>query len=204
MVKLWSELPRARLQEIAADLVTGIWVGFWLNFGLGLYTFLAGFSAAGQIIRGGGENLGRAGRNVADAIDQVPLVGAGLGEAIIGGFDGAGRPLISFGAELEQLLLILAALIGLLVLAVTLVPWLVRYLPWRAERLARIRTAHRAIRRAPDIPKAKLERILATRALNRLDYETLLEYSPDPIGDWAKGRNDRLARAEMESVGLRP
>jgi hypothetical protein len=204
MVKLWSELPRARLQEMAADLATGLWVGFWLNFGLGLYAFLAGFAEAGRIIRGGGENLGRAGRTVAEALDQVPLVGEGLGRAIVGGFDGAGRPLISFGVELEQLLIILAALIGLLVLAVTLVPWLTRYLPWRTERLARIRSAHRAIRRAPDIPKSQLERILATRALNRLDYETLLEYSPDPIGDWAAGRNDRLARAEMESVGLRP
>jgi hypothetical protein len=204
MIKLWSELPRARLQEIVADLLTGVWVGFWLNFGLVLYSFLAGFAEAGRIIRGGGENLGLAGRNMADAIDEVPLVGQGLSAAVADSFDGAGRPLISFGMELEQLLLILAALIGLLVLAVTLVPWLSRYLPWRAERLARIRAAHRAIRRAPDLPKSQVERILATRALNRLDYETLLEYSPDPIGDWARGRNDRLARAEMESVGLRP
>jgi hypothetical protein len=36
----------------------------------------------------------------------------------------------------------------------------------------------------------------------RLDYATLLEYTPDPLGDWASGRHDRLARAERASVGL--
>jgi hypothetical protein len=42
------------------------------------------------------------------------------------------------------------------------------------------------------------------RAVTRLDYEDLLEYTPDPLGDWISGRHDRLARAELASVGLRP
>jgi hypothetical protein len=42
------------------------------------------------------------------------------------------------------------------------------------------------------------------RAFARLDYATLLEYTPDPLGDWAGGRHDRLARAELASEGLRP
>ena len=45
---------------------------------------------------------------------------------------------------------------------------------------------------------------LALRAVTRLDYSTLLEYTPDPVGDWATGRHERLARAELASVGLRP
>ena len=42
------------------------------------------------------------------------------------------------------------------------------------------------------------------RAVTRLDFPTLLEYTSDPLGDWASGRHDRLARAELASVGLRP
>jgi hypothetical protein len=42
------------------------------------------------------------------------------------------------------------------------------------------------------------------RAVARLDYATLLQFTPDPLGDWAAGRHDRLARAELASVGLRP
>lgn len=49
-----------------------------------------------------------------------------------------------------------------------------------------------------------MERTLAMRAVSRLDYATLLEHTPDPLGDWAGGRHDRLARAELASVGLRP
>ena len=87
---------------------------------------------------------------------------------------------------------------------VTLGPWLIRYLPWRWGRIRRLRAAHRAIRTGPDLTDATVERILAIRAVSRLDYSTLLEYSPDPLGDWATGRHDRLARAELASVGLRP
>jgi hypothetical protein len=83
-------------------------------------------------------------------------------------------------------------------------PWLARYLPWRWERLRRVRAAHRVVRTAPDVTDAMIERTLAMRAVNRLDYSALLEFTPDPFGDWATGRNDRLARAELASVGLRP
>jgi hypothetical protein len=63
--------------------------------------------------------------------------------------------------------------------------------------------AHRAIRKEPDLADAHIARALAMRAFTRLDYTTLLEYTPDPLGDWVNGRHDRLARAELASVGLR-
>jgi hypothetical protein len=47
------------------------------------------------------------------------------------------------------------------------------------------------------------EKILASRAVYSLDYQTLLDYTPDPFGDFASGRHDRLARAELATVGLR-
>src|SRR4029077_3921388 len=85
---------------------------------------------------------------------------------------------------------------------VTLGPWLARYLPWRWERLRRVRAAHRAIRKAPHVGDARVKRVLAMRAVTRLDYPTLLEYTPDPLGDWASGRHDRLPRAELGSGGV--
>ena len=85
----------------------------------------------------------------------------------------------------------------------TLGPWLIRYVPWRWGRLRRVRSAHQAIRKAPDAD-AGIETTLAMRAMARLEYETLLDFTPDPIGDWTSGRHDRLAKAELASVGLRP
>jgi hypothetical protein len=55
----------------------------------------------------------------------------------------------------------------------------------------------------PGVADAGIERTLAMWAISRLDYSALLEYTPDPLGDWASGRHDRLARAELASVGLR-
>jgi hypothetical protein len=82
------------------------------------------------------------------------------------------------------------------------IPWLMRYLPWRAARLATVRSAHRVIRRG-DLSPAAMQRALASRALNRLPYPDLLEYTGDPFGDFAAGRYEGLARAELASVGLR-
>ena len=66
-----------------------------------------------------------------------------------------------------------------------------------------MRAGHRAIRRAPSVNRERVEEVLAMRAVARLDYPTLLSYTPDRLGDWASGRYDRLARAELASVGLR-
>lgn len=71
------------------------------------------------------------------------------------------------------------------------------------EPARRVRAAHRAIRTAPKVAGAQIERALAMRAFTRLDYSTLLEYTPDPLGDWAGGRHDRLARAKLPTEELR-
>jgi hypothetical protein len=90
------------------------------------------------------------------------------------------------------------------VIGVMLGPWLFRYLPWRAGRLATVRAAHYAIRRAPrDMSDRALQHALATRALARLSYQDLLDHTSDPFGDYAAGHYERLAKAELHSVGLK-
>ena len=201
MIKIWSELPVARLKEQIADFATLAWVVFWGNIVWQLFQFLSAFAGAGRIIRSGGEGMVQSGRDLGESLAGLPLVGSQARDITRDAFAGAGRPLSDFGTELEQFIFIVALVLTLLVGLVTLGPWLVRYLPWRWERLSRVRSAHRAIRKAPDVG---VERALAMRAVTRLDYSTLLEYTPDPLGDWSTGRHDRLVRAELASVGLRP
>jgi len=69
--------------------------------------------------------------------------------------------------------------------------------------LRSLQIAHRVIRASPHVLDSEMERLLAFRALNRLSYEELFKYSPDPFGDWSRGHYDRLAEAEPASVGLR-
>ena len=204
MTKIWSELPAQRMKEQIADVATLAWLVFWGSIVWQLFSFLAGFAEAGRVVRGGGQSMIASGRDIGASLAGVPLVGAQVREVTQEAFARAGRPIADFGTELEQFVLIVAAVLALLLAIVTIAPWLVRYLPWRLERLRRVRAAHRAIRTAPDVPRAEVDKLLAMRAVSQLDYATLLEYTPDPVGDWATGRHDRLARAELASVGLRP
>lgn len=204
MLKFWSEVPSARAREIVADLLTWAWVALWATIGARIHDAISAFAEAGRVLQGGGLNIQGAGASLGGALRGIPLVGEGVDELATGVFGTAGEPFIYVGRELESLVILVARLLAILVVAVMLVPWLSRYVPWRAERLATLRAAHRAIRRAPiEVPAAALERALATRAINRLSYPELLGHTPDPFGDYAAGRFDRLARAELASVGLR-
>jgi hypothetical protein len=204
MIKIWSELRVARVREQVADLATLVWLVFWGSIVWQLFQFLASFAQAGRTIRAGGETMVQSGRDLGDSLAGVPLVGSQLRDIARTAFAAPGRPLSDFGTQLEQFIVVVSAVLALLLALVTLVPWLNRYLPWRWERLRRVRAAHRAIRTAPHAADVSIERVLALRAVTRLDYSTLLGYTPDPLGDWASGRHDRLARAELASVGLRP
>jgi hypothetical protein len=204
MIKIWSELPMARTREQVADLATLVWVVFWGSIVWQLFQFLAGFAEAGRTIRAGGEGLVQGGRDLGESLAGLPLVGTQVRDIARDAIGGAGRPLSDFGTELEQFIFVVAVVLALLLALVTLGPWLNRYLPWRWRRLRRVRSAHRAIRTAPSMGAAAVARSLAMRAVTRLDYAELLEFTPDPLGDWASGRHDRLARAELASVGLRP
>lgn len=204
MLKFWSETPAARAREIVADVATWAWVSLWVVVGAKIHEVISSFAEAGRVLQTGGHNIQGAGVTLGDAFTGVPLVGAGIDDIATNAFGSAGEPFIYVGRELESLLILIARLLALLVIGVMVIPWLSRYLPWRAERLATVRSAHRAIRRAPkDMSEPAMERALATRALNRLPYPDLLEHTSDPFGDFAAGRYDRLARAELASVGLR-
>lgn len=204
MFKLWSEVPSQQVREVFADVLTAGWVAFWSIFAWNLYLFLAQFAEAGRILRRGGDGIVAAGVQLGDAVRGAPLIGEGMADVATNAFAGAGEPFRFVGSELEQLLLIVAALLGLLVVAVALVPWLNRYLPWRLERLGRLRAAHKAIRVRPKVSDEAIAKILAGRAVYNLTYEELLQHSDDPLGDLASGRYDRLVRAELEKSGLRP
>jgi hypothetical protein len=203
MIKIWSELPLARTREQIADVATLIWVVFWGSIVWQLFQFLVGFAGVGRAVHEGGENMIEGGRSLGDSLAGLPLVGSQVRDLASGAFAAGGQPISSLGTELVEFITIVSVVLALLLALVTIVPWLIRYVPWRLERLRRVRSAHRAIRKAP-ASDAAVEQTLAMRAIARLDYDALLDFTPDPIGDWTSGRHDRLARAELASVGLRP
>jgi hypothetical protein len=205
---VWSERRGPRLREMVADAATIAWVALWVLLGIRLYGGLAELAGAGRLIRDGGIGLRNTGGEVAGAIKGVPLVGENVAARIRDAFGTAADPVIAFGSDIERLLLIIAGLLGLMLVIIAVVPWLNRYVPWRMARVERLNAAARAIRPAPAADSARLgagelNRLLASRALHRLEYTKLLEFTPDPFGDWAAGRLEGLVQAELESTGLR-
>jgi hypothetical protein len=203
MPVLWSEVPRARVREIAADIVTVVWLGFWGRIGWRIYQDVSGYARAGQTVRSGGTALEAAGQRVGEALGKVPVVGKELGEAVNRAFAGAAGPLVVSGGQMESLIMTVAILLGILIATIPIAIWLSAYFPWRAERLRALRAAHQVIRMSPVAPEPEIQRLLASRAIHRLSYQDLLAYTPDPFGDWSLGRFDRLAQAELELAGLR-
>ena len=204
MIKIWSELRGERLKEQVADLATLAWTLFWGSIVWELFQFLVGFAESGRTIRAGGQNVTQGGRDLGELLARLPFVGLELRDTARDTFSGLGRPLAEFGTDVERFIVVVAVVLALILALVTIAPWLNRYLPWRWHRLRQMRAAHRAIRLVPTAPGPSITHALALRAITRLDYQTLLAYTPDPLGDWAGGRYDRLASAELASVGLRP
>jgi hypothetical protein len=202
MVKLWSELPRARSREVLADVATLIWVVFWAIVVWRLFVFLSSFAEAGRSVQAGGATMVKGGRDLGESLAGLPLVGAQVRDIARDAFAGAGTPLTAFGTELERFIYVIAVVMALLLALVTLQPWLSRYLPWRLDRVRRVQAAHQAIRTGTDLSDPETRHFLAMRAVSRLDYADLLDYTSDPLGDWAAGRHDALARAELASQGL--
>ena len=204
MITFWSEIPSQRRREVAADLSTWGWVALWSVVSFRIHATIAGFAEAGHALQQGGIAIHDAGGQVGGSLDGLPLVGAGAGDLVRRAFGAAGEPFVFVGGELFDLLILVARLLAILVLAVAVVPWLSRYVPWRAERLARLRAADAAIRRRPTGADAEsIDHLLASRAIHRLSWDELLADSRDPVGDFLAGRDKALARAELRSVGLR-
>ncbi|MDQ3128183.1 MAG: hypothetical protein M3Q66_06970 [Chloroflexota bacterium] len=204
MVTFWSETSDRRRREVAADLATWAWVALWSVAAYRIHEAIAGFAEAGRALERGGEAIQGAGGQIGSSLEGLPVVGQGVAEVARRAFSGAGEPFVFVGSEFVDLITLLARVLAVLILAVALVPWLSRYLPWRAARLAELRAATTAIRRRPAGASAEsVDQLLASRAFHRLSWEELLAYSPDPVGDFTSGRYAALARAELESAGLR-
>jgi len=204
MLKLWSEVPRARTHELAADAATVVWVASWTIASRRLYDMLAGFAGAGRIIGDGGRHVTVAGTEIGHRLGGIPMIGRNVGEFVSSAFGFAAQPFLLVGTYLERVLLIIATLFSVMVLLAALAVWFHRYIPWRWGRFRSLQAARRVIRGPTLAPDIEIQRLLASRALHRLSYEDLLEYSPDPFGDWTSGNYGRLAQAELASVGLAP
>ena len=148
MPTFYSEVGTARIREVVADVSTLIWVVFWIDRRAedpGRDRRLCQAWVAS--LRDGGTSIQGAGTQIGDVLGNVPLIGGGVDALTTGAFSTAGAPFVEVGEQLESLLLLIARLLAILVVAVFVLPWLFKYLPWRTARVGTLRAAHQVIRR---------------------------------------------------------
>ncbi len=200
----WSETSGRRRREVVADVATWAWVALWSVVAFRIHNAIADYAELGRALERGGGAIRDAGGQVGAALEGLPLVGAGARDIAQRAFVGAGEPFVFVGSEFVDLITLIARVLALLILGVAVIPWLSRYLPWRAARLAELRSATTAIRKRPEgTTRESIDRLLASRALHRMSWADLLAHSRDPLGEFAAGRYKHLATAELESSGLR-
>ncbi len=68
---------------------------------------MAHLAGAGRLVREGGAEITNAGETIGSALAGVPLIGEGVASGVRGALAGAGDPLITFGTDLERLLLVI-------------------------------------------------------------------------------------------------
>lgn len=114
----------------------------------------------------------------------------------------AGESAQESGAASRESVENLSVLLGLTIGLVPTLPLLAVWVPLRIRRARDVRALRAAIATHGDEPVFR--RFLARRAVERLPYARLLRVAPEPWRDPSPEEERRLARAELERLGLEP
>lgn len=199
MRRLEVALPGGR-RLLALDVAAGIWTVAWIAVGVVVAVELQGLGDLSDTV----VSVGRAAEASGAALGllgNLPVIGGAV-DFPADQIQEAGRSAQVTGESsrenIDALTVLLAPTVGLM----PSLPLLALYLP---ARLGRVREA-RAVESARDSAAGDpgFEELLARRAAVTLSYRQLAEVTPEPWRDLAAGRFERLARAELERLGLNP
>jgi hypothetical protein len=133
-------------------------------------------------------------------VTDVPVVGGSLDDAFTEVCAQTGVNTAELGEAGESAVEDTARLLGWVTFALPTLVVLLWAVPRRVLRTRRLSASARVL---GDVGSAERRRLLAMRAAFGLPYETLLSYSPDPIGALADGDYQPLVSALFEEEGLR-
>lgn len=137
--------------------------------------------------------------NAVAALGDVPFVGEDVGR-VSDRARQAGQSAQQSGAASRESVDDLSLLLGLVVGLVPTVPLLVGWIPLRIRRIQDVRALRRALEASGSDPAFRA--FLARRAIERLPYARLLAASDAPWDSLSDAEQARLARAELERLGL--
>ncbi len=198
-MRFYPDVPGQRTATITTDLlVVALLVLFgWL--GVKVHDLVSELAPLGQGVQDAGNAVQGGFETAAGAVEDTPLVGGDIADALREAGEGTGGSAVELGRRGEDGVLRTANLLGVLTFALPALLLLLQALPPRVALVRRLTAAHRALGEAT----GERRRLLAMRAAFSLPYATLLRYTRDPLGDLAAGRYDALVAAAYEDAGLR-
>jgi hypothetical protein len=199
-VRLYPQVGPMRRQVIVRDVGCLLLVVLFAFCGVRTYRAVDDLIVLGTAVSDTGHSVQNGFGQVAQAVQQVPLVGGSLSQAISSAGSGTGGRLATLGSDGAARIHQLALLLGWLVFGLPTLVLAVAVLPRRVRQVRTLSAADRALAGRAD---PAVQRLLASRAVFGLPYQVLLSYTADPFGDLVAGRYDALVAAELAASGLR-
>jgi hypothetical protein len=199
-MRFYPEVPHRFANRVVADVLVVIAILVLALLGLKVRDTVNRLVVVPQGVRETGSAVHSGFHDAADAVGHVPIVGGDLSDAFENAGEGSGGRVESLGQEGIDRTHRFADLLGLLVFGLPAAVLLAWYLP---PRLALVRRLTAASEVLDEQASPERRRLIAMRAAFALPYETLLRYTPDPLGDLAAERYDGLIAAVLEDSGLR-
>ncbi len=201
-MRLYPQLPGARSRTIAADLVVVALLVVFAWAGMKVHDTVIELNALSRGVTEAGTAVNSTFGKVADAVDDVPLVGGPLGDGLRAGSGVTAGNVAKAGAAGGRAVDRTANALGWATFALPALVLLAVFLPFRVIQVRRLTRAHRMLGTAP--PTGERERLLAMRAAFGLPWAALAGHTRDPIGDLESGRYEPLVAALYADAGLRP
>lgn len=195
-MKLYAEMPRHRLRQVAGDAAVVAWVALWTRVGMWMDTLIHRLQGPGRAIEGAGAGFADNLRSIGAEIRDVPLVGDELQTP----FDAAARAgttLRDAGQGYQDVVHSIALWTGVLFAVIPIVLVLMRYVPARARWVRDATAAARMRVDADDL------RLFALRAAATRPLHELRRASPHPGRALATEDYRALAALELGALGLK-
>jgi hypothetical protein len=199
-VRFYPEPRLQRLDAVARDVAGVLALVLLAKIGVEVHDAVGELAVLGEGVESAGGAVSGGFESAAEAIDDAPVVGDEVGDALRAAGEGSGGEVEELGRGGAGAAHDLADLLGVVVFGLPAALLLLWAVPPRVRQIRRLTAAARVL----ELPSEERRRLVAMRAAFSLPYGTLLAYTRDPIGDLAAGRYEALVRAELEQAGLRP
>jgi hypothetical protein len=200
-MNFYPDLPLARFRAILFDAVIVLLLWLCWLVGSTVHAAVSELDVLGRGVERAGTQVGDAFDSVGNKVDDAPIVGDELGDALTSAGDTTSRPVVKAGRTGRRAVADLADILAWAVGGVPALILLLRFVPSRITRGRQVLAARRVLTGDDTLER---RRLLAMRAAFALPFSTLLAHTSDPMGDLERDNLEPLLAALIEEYGVRP